>query len=81
MITIQVSDMEEAIAQAKSIFAETPTEALVVVEGNATVGGVMFDARERTLLLHRSGQGIWAQGNSDVALDLAIGMFLATLEK
>ena len=76
MITIQVSDMEEAIAQAKSIFAETPTEALVVVEGNATVGGVMFDARERTLLLHRSGQGI-----CDVALDLAIGMFLATLEK
>jgi len=77
MITIMVSDMEEAIAKAKRIFATDPGEDLVVVEGEATVGGVMFDARGRTLLLHRSGQGVWAHGN----LDLAIEKFVATLNE
>ena len=77
MKKILVSDMEEAIAKAKRLFATDSGVDLVVVEGEATVGGVMFDARGRALLLHRSGQGVWAHGN----LDLAIGKFLAAINE
>jgi len=52
MKTILVSSTSEALRAARAEFAQG--EKFIIVEGAATVGGVMFEAQFGPLLMHNS---------------------------
>lgn len=74
---IIISTANEAMEQARGIFAAEPEVTWIIATGDCTVAGVFFHGEYGDLVMHRAGIAGWTQGKSEEHVKERILTYLA----